>query len=189
MSDAAPSARPAAWVAGYWRDQSSFVAACGAAVAAGRSPHAVTPWPVHGLDRVLGIPRSLLGRPVLTVIFLGFALGLWLCWFTMSQDWPLNVGGKPYFAWPTFVVVIMETGLLFGALANLGLGFHSARLLPHPDTRLINDRLTDDTFALVLPTRGEAADAVVAWLLAHGAQEAAALPVAQPAAAEEPTHA
>ena len=74
MSDAAV-ASSAAWVAGYWRDQSSFVEACRAAVAEGRKPHAVTPWPVHGLDQVLGIPRSLLGRPVLTVIILGFALG------------------------------------------------------------------------------------------------------------------
>lgn len=174
MSDAAPnvsaSAAPA-WVAGYWRDQSSFVEACRAAVAEGHKPHAVTPWPVHGLDRVLGIPRSLLGRPVLTVIMLGMALGVWLCWFTMSQDWPLNVGGKPYFAWPTFVVVIMETGLLFGALVNLGLGFHSSRLLPHPNTRLINDRLTDDTFALVLPVKTLGVDVVAGWLLAHGALE------------------
>lgn len=191
MSDAAVAvavAKPTAcWVAGYWRDQSSFVAACGAAIAEGRKPHAVTPWPVHGLDQVLGIPRSLLGRPVLTVIMLGMALGVWLCWFTMAQDWPLNVGGKPFFSWPTFVVVIMETGLLFGALANLGLGFHTSRLLPHPNTRLINDRLTDDTFAIVLPAVSEGVEVVSGWLLAHGALEVQ--PLNDVTVAVEPTHA
>lgn len=186
MSEAAPAGAPA-WIAGYWRDQSSFVDACRAAVAEGRSPHAITPWPVHGLDQVLGIPRSLLGRPVLTVILLGFALGTWLCWYTMSQDWPLIVGGKPYFAWPTFVVVIMETGLLLGALVNFALGFHSSRLLPHPNTRLINDRLTDDTFAIVLPTGAEGVEATASWLVAHGALEAQPLPSA--VAAVEVAHA
>jgi hypothetical protein len=108
----------------------------------------------------------------LTVILIGFALGLHLCFYTQVHSWPLNVGGKPFFAWPTFLVVIMETGLLLGALANLGVAFHLCKLLPHPNTRLIHDRLTDDTFALVFPL-GDAADisGKTEWLKAHGAEE------------------
>jgi hypothetical protein len=166
-------ADPAPFVAGFYRDQQAFVAACGAAVAAGHHPQAFTPYPVHGIEKVLGIRRSLIGRPVLAVILVGFCLGLHLTWYTMSQDWPLNVGGKPFFAWQTFLVVIMETGLLLGALANMGLALHFCRLLPAPDTRLLNDRLTDDTFALVLPVRAqEGADVLVGWLMAQHAEEA-----------------
>ena len=163
---------PAPFVAGFYRDQQTFVAACGAAVAAGHQPQAFTPYPVHGIERVLGIKRSLIGRPVLAVILVGFCIGLHLTWFSMSQDWPLNVGGKPFFAWQTFVVVTMETGLLLGALANMGLALHFCRLLPAHDTRLINDRLTDDTFALVLPVRAQdGADVLVGWLMTQGAEE------------------
>jgi hypothetical protein len=178
-------------VAGYYRDQQRFSDACGAATAAGYRPQAFTPYPVHGLEAKLGIPRSLIGRPVLTVILIGFALGLHLCWYTQAQDWPLNVGGKPYFAWQTFVVVIMEIGLLLGALANMGLALHFCRLLPDPNTRLINDRITDDTFALVLPLdAGQSAEAMTSWLMQHGAEEAQVLGIAAPVttAVEEPAH-
>jgi hypothetical protein len=177
-------------VAGYYRDQSRFTDACGAATAAGLKPEAFTPWPVHGLEHKLGIPRSLIGRPVLTVILIGFCLGLHLAWYTQYQNYPLNVGGKPYFAWQTFVVVIMETGLLLGALANMGVALHFCRLLPDPNTRLINDRITDDTFALVLPiTAGKDVDALSAWLREQGAEEVQVLGVVQSSAAEEPVHA
>jgi hypothetical protein len=182
--------QPRPIVAGYWRDQSRFTDACGAATAAGLKPEAFTPWPVHGLEARLGIPRSLIGRPVLTVILIGFALGLHLVWFTQYQDYPLNVGGKPYFAWQTFVVVIMETGLLLGALANFGIALHSCRLLPDPHTRLINDRITDDTFALVLPiVAGASAEGLSAWLKAQGAEEVQVLGVIETVPAEEAAHA
>ena len=176
-------------VAGYYRDQSRFSEACGAAMAAGHQPEAFTPYPVHGLDATLGIPRSLLGRPVLTVILIGFCLGLGLAWYTQSQDWPLNVGGKPYFAWQTFVVVTLETGLLLGALANMGIALHLCRLLPDPNTRLINDRITDDTFALVLPiTATKSAEQLSEWLRAHAAEEVQVLGIIS-ASAEELVHA
>jgi hypothetical protein len=159
-------------VAGYYRSQAAFTAAAGAAVREGRGPLAFTPYPVHGLDAVLGLKRSLLGRPVLGVIMIGFCVGLHMCWYTMSQDWPLNVGGKPYFAWPTFMVVSLETGLLFGALANLLIAAHLCRLFPNPLTTLPNPRLSDDTFALVLPISGGAdAAALASWLASHGAEE------------------
>jgi len=177
-------------VAGYYRDVSRFSEACGAATAAGHKPEAFTPWPVHGLDAKLAIVRSTLGRPVLAVILIGFALGLHLCWFTQSQSYPLNVGGKPYFAWQTFVVVILETGLLLGALANMGVAMHMCRLLPDPFTRLINDRITDDTFALVLPIlAGKNAEVLSTWLREQGAEEVQVLGVVERTAAEEPTHA
>lgn len=177
-------------VAGYYRDVSRFSDACGAATAAGHQPEAFTPWPVHGLETKLGIPRSTLGRPVLAVILVGFALGLYLCWYTQYQSYPLNVGGKPYFAWQTFVVVIMATGLLLGALANMGIALHLCRLLPDPNTRLINDRITDDTFALVLPiTDGKDAEGLSAWLRAQGAEEVQVLGVVDKSLAEETAHA
>lgn len=159
-------------VAGYFRKQSAFTAAARVAMAEGRTPLAFTPYPVHGLDAILGIKRSLIGRPVLGIILIGFCVGLHMTWYTMSQDWPLNVGGKPYFAWQTFLVVSLETGLLFGALANFVLAAHFCRLFPSPFTRLPNPDLSDDTFALILPVRADADGGTLsAWLTAHGAEQ------------------
>jgi hypothetical protein len=182
-------------VAGYFRSQAAFTAAATAAVREGRGPLAFTPYPVHGLDAILGIKRSMLGRPVLTVILVGFCIGLHMCWFTMSQDWPLNVGGKPYFAWPTFMVVSLETGLLFGALSNLLIAAHLCRLFPSPVTVLPNPRMSDDTFTLVLPLAAASAadgEALAAWLRSHGADEvetyASHEEPAAPAAADAEAH-
>ena len=118
-------------VAGYYRDQSRFTEACAAATAAGLKPEAFTPWPVHGLEARLGIPRSTLGRPVLTVILIGFALGLHLAWFTQYQDYPLNVGGKPFNAWPMFIPVTFECTILGAALSAV-LGMLALNGLPMP---------------------------------------------------------
>ena len=110
--------------------------------------------------------------------------------FRQEVNYPLNVGGKPYFAWQTFLVVIMETGLLLGALANMGIALHLCRLLPDPNTRLINDRITDDTFALVLPvTAGKDAEGLSSWLRAQGAEEVQVIGVLEPTLVEEPAHA
>ena len=183
-----PAVKPI--VAGYYRDVSRFSDACGAATAAGLQPEAFTPWPVHGLEHRLGIPRSTLGRPVLAVILIGMALGVHLCWYTQYLDYPLIVGGKPYFDWRTFVVVILETGLLLGALANFGLALHLCRLLPDPNTRLINDRITDDTFALVLPiAEGKNAEGLSNWLREQGAEEVQIIGVVEALPAKEPAHA
>src|SRR5258708_1749609 len=161
---------------GYYRDQAAFTAALRAAVAERLAPQAFTPYPVHGLDAILGLKRSFIGRPVFGVILLGFCFGLWMCDFTMNQDWPLNVGGKPFFALPTFKVVSLETGLLFGALTNFILAAHTCRLLPNPNTRLPDPRMTDDTFAIVLPAADPAAAGrLEAWLRSHGAEPAQVL--------------
>jgi Protein of unknown function (DUF3341) len=192
MGNSAPS-KPI--VAGYYRCPTAFSDACAAATAAGYQPEAFTPYPIHGLEAKLGIPRSLIGRPVLTVILIGFALGLHLCYFTQVHDWPINVGGKPYFAYLTFIVVILETGLLLGALANMGIALHMCRLLPDPNTKLINDRITDDTFALVLPLQNsDEAPTKKSWLSQHGAEEVQLLNVVdacaeQPAETQGATHA
>ena len=175
-------------VAGYFHSHAGFLAAARAAVADKHQPQAFTPYPVHGLDAILGIKRSLIGRPVLGIILIGFCIGLHMTWYTMSQSWPLNVGGKPYFAWQTFMVVSLETGLLFGALANFVLAAHFCRIFPAPFTRLPNPRMSDDTFTLVLPVRLAAdSELLSAWLSGHGAAEVEVFPAA--AAASAPEHA
>lgn len=138
-------------VTAYFTNPELFQEAAAELTRSGHKPDCFLPWPLHGLDANLGLKRSWIGRPVLAIILIGMAIGLHLCWFTQVQDYPLNVGGKPFFAWPTFVVVILETGLLGGALVNMALALHTSKLMPDPGTRLINDRITDDLFCLVVP--------------------------------------
>jgi hypothetical protein len=160
-------------ISALFPDPGSFQEAVAELVRSGHRPHCFTPWPLHHLGTTLGLKRSFLGRPVLAAILAGCALALHLSWFTQAQDYPLNVGGKPFFAWPTFVVVILETGLLLGALTTMALVFQTSRLLPDPFTRLIDDRITDDRFCLVVPLLPQDdSAAILARLSALGAETA-----------------
>lgn len=146
-------------------EREAFVKACREAAEAGTVVHAYTPYPVHGLENVLGYPPSWIGRAVLAVVLLGFAVVFGLIWQNHVIDWPINVSGKPYGSWQLFILPTLESGLLFGALANLLACFHACRLAPNPFGTVLRKDLTDDHFALVL--RGDhAAD----WLRAHGAE-------------------
>jgi hypothetical protein len=87
-----------------------------------------SPFPVHGLERAMGLRRSRLGWVVFLSAMTGAALGLGLQWWIHVQDYPLVISGKPYFSWPAFLPVTFELAILFGALgAVLGM-LHFNRL-------------------------------------------------------------
>lgn len=163
---------PQAWVAGFWSDQDAFVAAAGAARDA-KFPGltAFTPWPVHGLEEVMGHRRSWIGRAVMVAVLLGAAGCLHFFVLTSVQEWPVNVSGKPYFSPQFWVVPILESALLAGAIVNLLACFHACRLVPG-DTRVADPRLTDDQFCLLLPVDGErySEESLSRWLSDHRAE-------------------
>src|SRR5664279_1634323 len=64
---------------------------------------AYTPYPVHGLDRAIGLAPSRLGTPVMVMGLLGTILALLFEWWTSAVDYPLVTGGKPLFSWQAFV--------------------------------------------------------------------------------------
>ena len=156
-------------VVGYFRDVPAFKAAVVAARAAGYSHTEVhMPYPVHGVEGALGLKRSWIGRPVLAVSLVVAALAFLMQYHQQVEEFPMIYSGKPYFTWQLYVVVTMESGLLLGALLNLLLCFHTCQLLPDPFWRPRNDRLSDDTFAVVV-TDIRAAEVLVAWMKAQGA--------------------
>src|SRR5688572_9275635 len=57
-----------------------------------------TPFPVHGMDGAMGMKRS--GVPRLTLLggITGFTFGTLMVWFLNGHDYPLEVGGKPFFS-------------------------------------------------------------------------------------------
>jgi Alternative complex III, ActD subunit len=59
-------------------------------------------------------------------------LGGWgLATWTSVVDYPLNVGGKPFYSWPAFIPVIFECTILFAAFST-GLGMIALNRLPEP---------------------------------------------------------
>ena len=110
---------------------------------------AFTPYPIHGLDAAQGLKRSPL--PYITFIFgaTGFMLALALQYWTSAVDWPLNVGGKPFFSWPAFVPVIFELTVLFAGLATVG-GMFALNRLPNVTQKSFDPALTNNRFAILI---------------------------------------
>jgi hypothetical protein len=117
----------------------------------------LTPFPIHGLDRAMGLRRSKVPRLSLLGGIAGFCTGMSLIFWTGAVDYRLVVGGKPYFS-PMFAFPISyELTILFTAFATI-IGMFLLNRLPmhhHPAMRQPQfARATSDRFFIVI----EAAD-------------------------------
>ncbi len=116
-----------------------------------------SPFPVHGLDRAMGVKRSWVSAFVLVMGLSGAALGMLLQWWVSTQAYALVISGKPFFSWPAFVPVMFECGVLGGASGAV-LGFLILARMPQHHHPLFNSeriaQVTDDGFFISI----EAAD-------------------------------
>jgi hypothetical protein len=79
---------------------------------------AFTPYPVEALDAALGLrPDRGIYLMVLAVMVSSGLLVYLLQWYTAVWDYPINVGGKPYNAWPAFIPSAFVLAVLLGGLA------------------------------------------------------------------------
>ncbi len=77
---------------------------------------AYTPFPVHGLSEAIGFHEIKVPWLVFGGGLIGTFSGIFLEWYTSTVDYPLNVGGKPFFSIPAFFPVAYEATILFAAL-------------------------------------------------------------------------
>lgn len=126
---------------------------------------AYTPFPIHGIDDVLGIPPSKLGYFVIVGGLTGCSLALLLQWWTGAGDpnllpawtalvpYPLVIGGKPLFAFEPSIPITFELTVLLSAFTTV-FGMFALNRLPqlyHPVFNFRNSpRITDDQFVLVI---------------------------------------
>ena len=116
----------------------------------------IAPCPVHGMDKAMGLKRSIVPRISLVGGILGFTTGMLMIWWTGAIDYPLTVGGKPLFS-PMFAFPISyELTILFTAFATIigmflvnGLPMHYHPVLKSPKIK----RALDDQFLIVIETR------------------------------------
>jgi len=110
----------------------------------------LTPFPVHGLDKALKLRPS----KIATVGFISGAFGalagfLFQTW-TSSVAWPLNIGGKPSWAVPSFIPVTFETTVLFAVLGMIIAFLYKSKLFPGRKNKIYHEGITDDYFVMIL---------------------------------------
>lgn len=116
-----------------------------------------TPFPVHGMERAMGLKASILPWIVLGAGLAGLALAIFLTWFGNTYDYSYMISGKPYWSVPAYVPIYFELTVLFSGITAFLAIFALSNLpeLYHPlFTSERFKRFSDDRFFLYI----EAAD-------------------------------
>lgn len=109
-----------------------------------------TPFPVHGLDKVLGLAETRIA--IMSFIYgcIGFTVAVTMINYIMIQDWPQNIGGKPSFSFlenmPAFVPVMFEMTVFFAAHLMVITFYMRSKLWPFKEAENPNPLTTDDKF-------------------------------------------
>ena len=115
-----------------------------------------TPFPIHGIDKAMGIKMTVLPWIVLGAGLTGLATAIWLQLWTNGVDYPLIVSGKPFFSIPANVPIMFELTVLFSGITTL-IAMLMLNGLPHPshplDLKARFARASDDRFFLLVEAR------------------------------------
>jgi hypothetical protein len=114
---------------------------------------AFTPFPVHGLDRAMGLKNSKVGWFSFLGGVVGYTTGMLMIWFMNAVDYPILVGGKPMFSPFAAFPPSYELTILFGAFGSLG-GMLFLNKLPRLHHPLLKNKrfglVTHDRYFLVI---------------------------------------
>lgn len=145
-----------------------LVAAAEKAYEAGyRRMDAYSPFPVEGLAEAVGFRKNRLPMIVFIGGILGSVGGLSLQYWISVVNYPLNVGGRPYFSVPSFIPVTFETTVLLAALSAV-FGMILLNGLPMPYHPVFNvDRFREyasrSAFFLAIEARDPGYDRQKTW--------------------------
>jgi hypothetical protein len=112
-----------------------------------------SPFPIHELPEALGLRKSRLALAVflggLAGCVGGFLFQLWVA----KIAYPMNVAGRPYNSWPSFIPVTFELTVLFASLTAV-LTMLGRNGFPRPHHPVFNvqsfSRASEDGFFLVI---------------------------------------
>ena len=130
-----------------------------------------SPFPIHGLDPLLGIEESRLH-------IAGFVFGaigtltafLGMSWI-FTKNWPIIFGGKPYWSVPAFIPITFELTVLFASIGMTVSYYIVCGMGPGITNPTLDDRITDDKFCLAFNRANVDVSKVEALLKSTGAAE------------------
>ena len=134
-----------------------------------------SPFPIHGIDAIINIPRTRLAICSFIYGVTGTCLATLMMWYMMVYDWPTDIGGKPSFAYymnvPAFIPITFEVTVLCAAHGMVLTFFLRSWLLPGVKAKNPDPRTTDDKFLMLIETNEEQSNKIESMLKNTGASE------------------
>ena len=111
-----------------------------------------SPFPIHGLDKALGLKETRMAITAFIYGCIGLSLGALMIYNIMIIDWPQNIGGKPnwtfYHNMPAFVPILFECTVMFAAHLMSITYLIRCGLFPGGESLSPDPRTTDDKFLI-----------------------------------------
>ena len=121
-----------------------------------------TPFPVHGLDKAMGLAPTKIAITSFMYGCLGLTVAIVMMNYIMIQDWPQNIGGKPSFSYienmPAFVPIMFEMTVFFAAHLMVITFYLRSRMWPFKNAENPDPRTTDDHFLMEVAVHNNEAD-------------------------------
>lgn len=120
-----------------------------------------TPFPVHGLDKAMGLASTRIAIASFLYGCVGLSVAVILMNYIMIDDWPQDIGGKPSFSFvdnlPAFIPVMFELTVFFAAHLMVITFYMRSKLWPFKKAENPDPRTTDDHFMIEMETSDEGA--------------------------------
>lgn len=161
------------FVVGSFDDEAVLFPAVKKTRRAGYRIHDVfTPFPIHGLDKVMGLRDTSLHTAGFIYGIIGTMTALGFITWALTVDWQLNFGGKPYFALPAWIPITFELTVLFASVGMVLTFCYLCQLAPFVKKDHFNLRSTDDLFIMALDCSDKMNETeAIAFLQSIGAQD------------------
>ncbi len=131
-----------------------------------------TPYPVHEILEGMGNKTRITHAAFFYGLFAATGV-LGFLTYAAVIDWPLRYGGKPFNAFPSFIVVTIVATILSITLLTLLTFSVRAKIFPGKKPEIFHQQATDDKFVMVLSKEslGSEEEAVHEIINEHGALE------------------
>ena len=134
-----------------------------------------SPFPIHNIDGVIGVPRTRLAICAFIYGITGTCLATLMMWYMMVHDWPTDIGGKPSFAYymnvPAFIAITFESTVLCAAHGMAITYYLRCWMLPGVKAKNPDPRTTDDKFLMIVEANEDKVSGIESTLKAGGASE------------------